>query len=270
MKKYLKMVLFVVVYIIMPLVIDFSIIALVKNREPIKSISMNTPTVFFGIFDVISSVALFLFVKYVRREDPIKFAEIKKIDIKTVIICAVCGLLMASASYSIISTAYFQTNIPQIGESITWLVSGNVLLILYIVLVNSFYKEFCFRGLAFNEVKLNVPIAPALIIQAVFYSLEIYFQMDMCSTVYAFIGQLIFGLIYYFGKSLWASYLSQLGCTYGLLLINRTALSNIYNKSSAIILLIVSICLLALMIVLLSKNKRENIQNNDDNLRLEN
>jgi membrane protease YdiL (CAAX protease family) len=258
MKKYFKMILFILAYILMPLIIDFSIIALIKDTEIIKSISNDTPTIFFGIFDVISTIALFGFVKFVRRENPIKFAGFKKISIITAIVCIFAGFMMASTSYAIINLDYFKTNIPQIGDSIAWLVSGNVLLLLYIVAVNSLYKEFCFRGLAFNELRNNIPVTAALVLQAMFYALEIYFQMDICSTIYALVGQLLFGLIYFLGKSIWASILAQLGCTLGLLLISRTVLVDLFTNSSAILLIPLTLVLLGIAIIFLSKNYKNN------------
>jgi len=224
----------------------------------------GTPTSVFLSLDTIARLALSLVVKFIRRENPLKFADVKKISKVTVAICTLLGLTLALFSNSLLNIDSLKESTGAIGGSIDWIIGGNIFLVVIVTFINSAYKEFCFRGLAFNEMRIHIPVVAALIVQAMFYAGElVYFKNPMAAILYAFLGQLVFGIIFYLGRSIWASFIAQISCSLGLALLRRTDLSNLFNNSSSIVLLIVSIVIIGILIVAMNKsNKRQQVATN--------
>ncbi|MCX8128636.1 MAG: CPBP family glutamic-type intramembrane protease [Clostridia bacterium] len=259
MKKYLKALVFVLVYIILPISINIGMLQLIKNVGWINSMRETTPTSAFLILDPVSITALLLLVKFVRKENPITFAKFKAISMTNGLICAGLGLALAMFTSSILKVDAFKSSVEPIGGSIDWIIGGNIILVILVTLINNFYKELCFRGLAFNEMSRVIPAGVALVVQATFYASElVYFQNPVSAVIYAFSGQLVFGIIYYFGGSIWSSFITQVCCTMGLILFKRTGLSGLFTSGSSLVLFIISILLTLIMLVVLyrvSKNQ---------------
>lgn len=252
MKKVLKMVCFTVVYIVLPVAVTLGILQLIKDIGWINSMRQTTPTSAFLFYDPFSIILLFLLVKFIRRENPFVFANVRKIPVNNVLLCAALGLVMALFTNSLLGVGAFKSGVTDIGGSIDWIIQGNVLLITLITLLNSTYKEFCFRGLAFNEMAGIIPVAAAVIIQAMFYALEVLcFQNPLSVVLYAFFGQMVFGIIFFLGGSMWSSWLSQICCSIGLVLLRRTGVGAVFTDSLSIVIFILStVLILALLIVL--------------------
>ncbi len=253
MKKYLKMTAFVIAYIVLPLVLNVLVIKIITGIAPIDEMRKITPTSMFMITDPISIVALFLLAKYIRKEKPLQFANCKKITLSNALLSVAIGLILAMVTNSVTNIAAIKDSVAPIAGSISWIIGGNVFLVLFTAIINNIYKEFCFRGLAFNEMRKNLPLAVAMVIQAMFYAAELmYFQNPVSVIIYAFLGQLAFGIVFYIGRSIFSSILSQVFCTTGLVIIDRTAVKGIFTAQSSVFLLIFSILAVAALIVLLN------------------
>ena len=253
MKKYLKMTAFVIVYIVLPLVLNLLVIKIITGIAPIDEMRKTTPTSMFMITDPISIIALFLLVKYIRKEKPLQFANFKKITLQNALLSVAIGVILAMVTNSVTNIAAIKDSVAPIAGSISWIIGGNVFLVLFTAIINNIYKEFCFRGLAFNEMRKNLPLAVAMIIQAMFYAAELmYFQNPASVIIYAFLGQLAFGIVFYLGRSIFSSILSQVFCTTALVIIDRTAVKGIFTAQSSVFLLIFCILAVIALIVLLN------------------
>ncbi|WP_010249960.1 CPBP family glutamic-type intramembrane protease [Acetivibrio cellulolyticus] len=266
MKKFMKMVLFVALFVVIPMVSNLLVLRVIKDVAFINSIREETPTSVFVILDIISMSLLALFVKYVRKENPITFASIKRITFLNGITCAGVGILLAVFTNSLVNISGFK--MASVGGSIDWILSGNIILVLLVTLINSAYKEFCFRGLAFNELKSVIPVSLALVIQAMFYAGElIYFGNSPSIIFYGFLGQLAFGLVFYFGKSIYSSLITQVCCSTTLALIRRTEINGHFTQNLSIVLFSVSIAaLLAVMAINIRRAARQQEPKGDCNV----
>ena len=149
-------------------------------------------------------------------------------------ISAALGIGMGLFTYSLISFDYISKNYWVLAGSIKgFIIAGNIFLLIYIAIVESFIKEIYFRGFMFNELRSNLPIQWALILQALLYTSQVLMSAGIVLAVYAFLGSLLLGIIYYLGKSIWSSIIAGLCCTLSMAFVDRTIISKIFTNQNA-------------------------------------
>ncbi len=258
MKKNLKALIFTLSYIILPLALNLIVIKLVRDMDFFKALTATTPVAALIVVDSVSLPFLYFFVKYVRRvEKPFRFASFNKVGKLNLALSAIIGFLLSILTASLLNVDALRTGTAQIGYTINFFIGGNIALIIIASIVNNMFKEICFRGLAFNEMKAVIPVAIALFIQASIYGFEsMYLGNPIYTILYAFTGQLVFGIVFVAGRSIWSSFVCQVVCSTGLVLLLRTGARSFFNNTNSIISLVVVI-IASVVLTLLLKNKSQ-------------
>jgi membrane protease YdiL (CAAX protease family) len=267
MKKIFKMIGFLAIYYVLTVAIIFPVISGFDHIKVLNSLYDVAPAVCFGVTDPILVTCFFLFFKYVKKRKLTEYVNLTKISLNMVILYAAIGVALGFFSYSFVSTSFIKTNCPDLTSSIKgFIAAGNVFALLYLVPMNSFYKEVSYRGVMLNEVKNNnLPNWVALLIPSLMYcSLLIISGNVIGVLLYAILGNLLFGVIYLLGKSLWSSVLAQMCCTLGMVFIKRTIPKSFFNNTNSIVISIASIILLIVLMTVLVK-KTESLRGDGKN-----
>ncbi|HEX3045920.1 MAG TPA: type II CAAX endopeptidase family protein [Bacillota bacterium] len=258
MKKYLKMLGFLLVYYGLPVGISFGImVSPLLSRFP-RTLMGLCPSGYYGVLDPIIILALFLFFRFCRKKSLTQFSSFTKTSPSTLILGGLIGLFMALVPYSVVNMDYFKTHFESLTGTLKYfIIGGNIYLLIYTVIVNSFSKEIQFRGLMFNEMRAVLPVSVAIIAQALLYGSQVKTGCDWSVTIYAMIGQIIFGLVFYFGKSIWPSILTQICCTLGMVLFDRTILTKLFTPQSSIYIFFSGVILVVILLIVMYQRGKQ-------------
>jgi uncharacterized protein len=264
--KYVKMIGLVLLYTVIPFGFFFLAILTFKNVKFLGSLYNLSPGAFWLMSDPLLITTFFLFFKFAKKQSFAKFANIVKIDLSRIIIFICFGLFLGLFSYSFVSLDIIRTNFKPLTDTIKGFIAvGNVFFLILLVPINSTFKEVAYRGAIFNEMKGKIPLGIALIIQALCYTATVFPYSPMPVTIYALLGAIMFGLIYYLGGSLWASIITQFCTTFTLIALNKSVLSKVFSNQVSVILVVISvIMLLILFVVLIRKNKEKIVAQNKE------
>lgn len=272
MKKYIKMIGELAFYYAITLVVIFSVIYAFDHVKVLTSLYDVAPPVFFGFSDPILVAFFFLFFKYVKKQKLTQYANIKKISVPTIVLVVAIGTVLGFFSFSFVSTNFIKINCPELNISIKgFTASGNLLALLYLVPMNSFYKEVSYRGVFYNEVRNNnLPVWVALIIPALMYCTLLVISGNVIGVlVYSFLGNMLFGTVYYWGKSVWASMLTTMSCTFSIILTKRIFPRSLFTNQHAIIFTSLTVVILAVLMGILYK-QHKNLGSDEKNKLLAN
>jgi membrane protease YdiL (CAAX protease family) len=252
--KYLKMFGLIILYSALPFPFFFLALKITQNIKPLYNLA---PGAFWIISDPLIIVTFFLIYKIFKKQSLAKFANISKISLKRCLLFAGFGITLGVLSYSLVSMDLIKTNYKSLTETIKYYIAaGNIFFLLLLVPINSTMKEVVYRGATFNEMKGLLPVALGLIIQAICYTASVAPFSPMPVTLYAFLGAIMFGAIYYIGKSLWTSIFTQIFCTFTLITMNKTVPDKAFSNSPAAILFGISVAvLIALFVIAARQNK---------------
>lgn len=128
-----------------------------------------------------------------------RFKKVKPLNILLIIMIAI-GLSVIIAIFVNFAIKY----IPQYKEISDMFSNStsNPLSVLCLVLVGPVIEEIIFRGIIFNDLRAHVNVAAAVIIQAFVFGL---YHMNLMQGIYAGVIGLVFGVIYVWTKSIFAS-----------------------------------------------------------------
>jgi membrane protease YdiL (CAAX protease family) len=156
-----------------------------------------------------------------------------------------------------------KTNCPELTNMVKGFVAaGNGFALLYLVPMNSFYKEISYRGVMQNEVRnAKLPIWVAILIPVLMYCSLLVISGNVIGVLlYAFFGHILFGTIYYLGKSLWSTIIAQTVCTFSLVFIKHNVHKSFFTNQHSIIASALCIILLVVLMGILVKNSRSQSQ----------
>lgn len=257
MKRILKRIGLIALYYILPIVEIYGLIFLIGKLNLTQTIYNFAPSMFYGITDPILIGIYFLLFAIIKKQNLGKYCNFKVPKAKSIVSFAALGFLLGIFTYSLVNTPYIQQNFnPLYGSVKYFIISGNIFALIYIVIVNSVSKEIGFRGLIFNELKTFMPVWIAIILQAVAYASQVFFSAGMVLAVYGFIGSVLFGLVYYFNKSLLSSIMTQVFCTLGMVFLDRTFLNKYFYGQSGIVLMVLSLAAITAIIVFMGMKKK--------------
>jgi membrane protease YdiL (CAAX protease family) len=261
MKKFFKTIGMLALWWVLPMAVILGVLFVFGRVPFLGGLQKNTPSIFYGFSDPILIVLYFVIYKLITKQKFGPHVNFSKISVPKFLVCAVLGFVMAMFTFSLITFDYIQKHFGDLVGSIKYFIAGgNIFLLTYVVLVNSVCKEVGFRGAIYNELKPVMPVFLALIIQAMFYASQVIASgAGWNLTTYAFIGAMVFGIIYQLGKSLWTSVIAQVVCTMSLTLFTRTFFGKVFTAQSAPYLLVVSIVLVVVFLMVLNNiNKSSN------------
>jgi CAAX amino terminal protease family. len=175
-----------------------------------STISQNTNLIL--VFTSILSFIFFWVVFVIRKKKFIEECSFSKISIKNIGLIAVAGIsynifVALLISYAV-SFAPVKTLLPGYEKVSVSLFSGNLFwMILGICIIVPAFEEIFFRSILFNELKKNMPLALAVILQAALFGL---FHMNWIQGSYAFILGVVFSLVLVWTRSIWAPILMHM------------------------------------------------------------
>ncbi len=242
MKKYLKMLLFLFLYMGVYLIIATLCAQLYFTTwgDVVflgKKLKDNVPL--FHLFQDVPIMTAFLLISFlIKRENLFKTCNFSKVKLHSVGIIFVLCLGMSFFTASFIQLPWVQTSMPKISM----LLGGRLLaqpwyqFIIWVPLHCAFFREVLFRGILFNEFKTALPMPIAVIMQGLMQGFLFFQFQDVGLVFYGLLGAVIFALVYQWCKSLWASILAQIFLETLLFAWNNTG-TVLFNATSSPIIL---------------------------------
>lgn len=191
-----------------------------------------------GVF-VLGFGALVLFL---RKINPLKYLEFRSMSARDTAISILIGIGFSLFLNSLMTLIRIdQLFVDPISEQISEMMMSNVFLVfLSIGIIVPIYEEILFRGLIFKELKANLNLLAALILQGLIFGI---FHGNLLQFSYTFPAGIALGIIYFKFGSIWAPILIHLAWNFTSVLINATAPE--VNLPTLLIFLVVGILLLA-------------------------
>ena len=170
--------------------------------------------IYISIMSGVLSLAFFWFFSFIKNafqnriQSLWNYCRLQRISGGVVIFSLLAGM----GFYFLLSGIMFFTQLPQYfpehQELLEPMFHQHVLVsVLGLGVMASLVEEIGFRGLIFNRMRQELPVAVALIIQAVIFGA---IHMNVLQSSYAFILGILLGLIFIWTSSLWAPILLHL------------------------------------------------------------
>lgn len=160
--------------------------------------------------DFIAIPVYYFIMRRYQKRDLIQVCRFEKIPFRSVWQIALLSICMGLWVTSMVKIPAVSETFPQFEILFSSLIGGAPIAFLIFLVVHSIYKEVLFRGLVFNELKSALPLGFALAGNALVYGL-LFFNLDPALTLYGGMGTVIFALIYYWYRSIWASIVAEIG-----------------------------------------------------------
>ncbi|MGL4343556.1 MAG: lysostaphin resistance A-like protein [Cellulosilyticaceae bacterium] len=147
----------------------------------------------------------------------------KAISPKMMLIVLVIGIATALFTSSVL----YMLKLPQLEIPFN---AASILLFLVFHMENSIYKEVYYRGYIFNEMQGKIGLVLAILIQGAIYGL-LFMGPNIAGIAYAYLGVILFTMVYLWSGSLWGSVIVQFSSTIGIFLLGQSewGLINDYN-----------------------------------------
>lgn len=216
MKKYLRMIrniiFFGVVYSIMQVIfiflygIMYSLVCNTKSSKAVEEAVTNNLYIVTAVGCAITLIIYMLVLKNKKENlgQRCNFAKIKGSYIANSIILAISTSLICIPMVYFLSSKF--KSYGQVSESIVS-AHGSVLSMICIIVLIPIFEEILFRGLIFNELKKNMNIVIAVIVQALIFGLA---HGNMLQGIYAFILGVILSILYIYTKSIWSNIIGHI------------------------------------------------------------
>ncbi len=233
MKRYLKMTGYIALYLIVLYAalrgVHWFVFNICSKNKALSDFLWSNKTLFSFSISVIS-VSIYYLIFKLRKKSLLKVCSFSKIRAKGILGITAMGISMSLfttcfTGISAVNRAFpqFETYMKGFFES-----KGSVFILLIMLVVLPMFEEIIFRGMIFNELKTNLPIVPAVIIQAVIYGV---LQFNPVLGTYAAVGSIIYVLPYIWSRSLWGSILVQDTCILSLFIMRRSGLKELLLSS---------------------------------------
>lgn len=252
MKKYLKLIFHMVIlcaiwYVIFGgCMLAFSKIAsMIPNGK--EWISQNF-FVSYAITSLLGCFCIYLYFKF-QKINMFQFCGYNNPDLKKLILAIGYGIIVGVFSSCFTYEPLFKQWFPQISGYFIYLTSMSMLPYGIIVGCDSVFKETLFRGAMLNELRKNIPLGIAIVIQAIFYGLLLFYS-DFPTRVFGFAGNILFALIYLLAGSIWASIAVQFSCYLVMYGFTQIAVLKDFAGQYGIVLIIISLIVMLIPVYL--------------------
>ncbi len=229
MKRYLKMTGYIALYLVILYAVltgvQWFVFNICSKNKALNDFLWSNKTLFSFSISVIS-VSIYYLIFKLRKKNLFKVCSFSKISTQSLI-----GITAMGVSMSIFTTCFtgisavnrtfpqFETYMKGFFES-----EGSVLILITMLIVLPMFEEIIFRGMIFNELRPNIPIVAAVIIQATIYGI---LQFNPVLGTYAAVGSIVYVLPYIWTRSLWGSILVQDTCILSLFILRRSGIKDI-------------------------------------------
>jgi uncharacterized protein len=148
----------------------------------------------------------------------------------------------------------FESSLMGYYELLEQLLEGNLLiLILSVGLIVPLVEEVIFRELVFNELRKNMSVHGALIIQAVLFGI---FHMQVVQGIFAVLTGILLGLVYIWLKTIWAPIILHSFVNISSIVITRFVNEEVFSGASAVIIFSTSLIFVIFVFMNIYKNSR--------------
>lgn len=162
----------------------------VKQSDLAKYIDENTATILIPA--MIISLLLYFIILKARKKNIFEICKLNKIKTKHIllIILIVAGYTLALSAISVYTLKFFPSyNQTQKSISVTM---GSITGTVAVIIFAPIFEEILFRGIILSEIRENLKIIPAVIIQGVTFGI---YHMNIFQGIYTAILGLILGYI---------------------------------------------------------------------------
>lgn len=194
--------------------------------------------------DFIAIPIYYFILRRYQKRDLIQVCKFERIPPRSVWKIALLSICMGLWVTSMVKIPAVAATFPQFELLFSSLIGGAPWAFLVFLIVHSIYKEVLFRGLVFNELKSVLPISLTLLGNAFVYGL-LFFNLDPALSFYGGMGTIIFGLLYYWYRSIWASIVAEIGL-FGTYYIARNLYSIFEIGFSWYFIVLIGICSVAI------------------------
>jgi len=243
LKKYLKMIGNIILYLGSMYFISFLVILIMKvlinlgimNKSDLRWIFESSG---MGLLIIaLLTIPLYLLIFKFKKKNFVEFCEIKPINRRNIMLLLAIALCMGVFTTSLTSLPLVLEKFPEANNMIdVFMGKGSFILgLLSSVLIVPAFEEILFRGLIFNELKKNMALPIAFLIQSTIYAIS---QPNLVAIIFGFIGGSIFALSYIWLKSLWAPVILQTSSCFFMMIFRRIGVHQIFRNCGEIPMII--------------------------------
>lgn len=260
MKRYLKMTGFILLYpglFIIAQILFFiggGILLALSDQVELMGTLIHIAAIFSAV------VSLFFYNIIYKKEGKRLFnlLSVLKIPAGKPVLLAPAGIALSFLSVYFFmffqKLDLFESSLLGYYELLEQLLEGNMLLlILSVGLLVPLVEEVIFRELVFHELRKNMSIHGALIIQAVLFGI---FHMQLVQGIFAVITGILLGLVYVWLKTIWAPIILHSFVNISGIVITRTVSEEVFSGASAVFIFCASLFIVVFVFMYLSKNSR--------------
>jgi len=218
--KYLKMSAFILLYMAVYFIISNYIGLVFGIFYMIKEIIVNPDVFLYGSSDAfmdtfvknsvwfmtiaaLVSFPIYAFILWLRKQNIFRVCGFSGISVKDMAITVLMGISLNFVIEYLVAITSLNDLSPSVQQMFSQIFDGNsfAVILIAIGIVGPFIEEVIFRGLILNELRRNIPLPAAVIIQAVLFGA---YHMNLTQGIYATLLGIILAQACIKMKSIWA------------------------------------------------------------------
>jgi membrane protease YdiL (CAAX protease family) len=232
--------LYLVIYVIIFIFTNF-LLNLLSTGE-FRAFLIEHPASQLVAVNLVALVIYYLIFK-LRGMDLFEETRFRRMNSGSILTILPIGLGLGMLIYTFSALPYVSENLPGIVQLTEMVGNGGNVLILLLgsIFLASLMEEILFRGILLQTLKKQFSVIAAVCIQALLFGAIL---MDVALGLYAALGAIIFGLVFIWGRSLWASLITHMVSTSTIVLMFQL---NTYSQISHLmeqVLLVSSVIML--------------------------
>ncbi len=260
MKKYLKMTGFILLYpgiFILVQILCFMVVGLLVVFS--KQVALGGNHIHIaGILSAVISLFLYSIIYRKKGKRLFRLLRLSKIAESRPALLAPTGVALSLLSVFFFiffqELGIFESSLAGYYELFQQLLEGNIIiLILSVGFLIPLVEEVIFRELVFNELKKNITIRWALIIQAILFGI---FHMQVVQGIFAVLTGMLLGLVYIWLKTIWAPIILHSCINTSSILLSRMVNEEVFGGASAVFILYASIFFVVISFICIYKGSR--------------
>ncbi|MGB7605433.1 MAG: type II CAAX endopeptidase family protein [Lutisporaceae bacterium] len=257
MTRYLKMigniVLYLAIYIAISIIVNLTLGLAFRNTNVISWILSNMSIV--TIITNIPTILVYMLISKIMKQDFSKKYNFNTFNYNYTYLLALIGISLGVFSISFLKINAIHEAFPLLAAILDSIVSGKNLIIIVLgtITMGTILEEVLFRGLVFDELKVNMNIVLAVILQGLIFGA---LTLNIPVMLYAGMGGMIYGVVYIIFNSMWASIIAHFLSSATLLVLSKWGV-NLITGANAVYVSLGSFIVLAVSLYLLIRSKHK-------------
>ncbi|MBM7614690.1 CPBP family intramembrane glutamic endopeptidase [Alkaliphilus hydrothermalis] len=236
----------------------------VQQKIPLLIAQQTTLAI---IVSSILAFGLYYLIIKARKESFFEVCQFTKISWKNAALFVPVGIGMVFINGFLLSliqkTEVMDDAFSKHIDLMEQLLSGSpILLYLAVAIAAPFIEEIIFRGLILKELRKNLSIKWAIVIQAILFAL---YHMQLVQGIYTFFMGILLGLVCVWFKSIWPAIIIHLFNNLISVILSRMTNVEILNKLE-IPILIVSLGVLVSVVIYAHRNRELEVEEIEENI----